>query len=83
LEGLKKKSSVNEHVTDTVEEVDLIHFTSPDADKIGIDRAVARTPSPIETGTDCAFVPMKISRARDDTNLKEDSLGASDILKQI
>jgi hypothetical protein len=83
LEGLKKKSCVDANVTDTVEEVDLIHSASPVAIKIGIDRAVARTPSPVETGTDRTFVPMEISGGRYDTNLKEDSLGPSDILKQI
>jgi hypothetical protein len=83
LEGLKKKSSVDENVTDTVEEVDSIHSASPVADKIGINRAVAHTPSPVKTGTDCAYVPMETSGGKHDTNLKEDSLGPSNILKQI
>jgi hypothetical protein len=83
LEGLKKQSCVNANVTDTVEEVDAIHSTSPVGDKTGINRAVDRTPFSVETGTDRAFMPMEISGGRDDTDSKEDSLGPSDILKQI
>jgi hypothetical protein len=82
LEGLKKKSSGNANVTNRVEKVDSIYSESPVDVKIGIDCAVAHSPSPIETGIDRAFVPMEISNGRDDSDLK-DSIGPSNIFKKI
>jgi hypothetical protein len=58
LEVHKKKSSVDSNVTDIIEKVDSILAPSPFAVEIGIDCAVARAPSPIETGINRAFVPM-------------------------
>jgi hypothetical protein len=65
LEILKKKASVDVNVTDTNQKVDSIQAPAP-AVEIGIDRAIAQSPSPVETGIDRAFVPMGISSGRVD-----------------
>jgi hypothetical protein len=68
LESLKKKSNVVSNETE-------IQVSSPFAAEARIDHAVARAPSPIETGTDDVFSSGK--------EVDEDSLGPTEVLKQI